>query len=171
MSQHKQGSIFRIAALAGVAGGLAEVLWVALYCWQTGVSGLNIASAVGATVWPGAGASPVFGLIVHFGLSIVIAWGFAGFFWRTLFVNSGREAVLMASIALLAVIWAVNFLALLPAINPDFLVLVPLHVAMVSKLLFGVAMGLVLADPLSTRAAGWEEVPAVAHSPRIRRVA
>jgi hypothetical protein len=50
-------------------------------------------------------------------------------------------SVLVAAAALAAV-WAVNFLLILPSVNPAFTALLPPAATFVSKLLFGVCMAL-----------------------------
>ena len=52
----------------------------------------------------------------------------------------GRRGVLTRRV------WAVNFYILLPAWNPGFVALLPLSVTLISKLLFGLAMGIVIGD-------------------------
>jgi hypothetical protein len=44
----------------------------------------------------------------------------------------------------LIIVWAVNFLVVLPVLNPAFIVLLPDSVTLFSKMLFGTAMALVL---------------------------
>jgi len=52
-------------------------------------------------------------------------------------------AVLVVSGTALVGIWAINVFAILPMINADFVTLMPYTVTLVSKLGFGIAVGLV----------------------------
>lgn len=143
--------IWQIGLLAGLAGGLLELFWIATYAAKTSMDGWLLASEIGRSVLPGFGTGAAFGLFVHFALSALIGLFFAGFLWRSLDERYGRESVLMASISLLSIVWAFNFAVLLPQLNPGIVALVPLSVGLVSKLLFGLVMGIILADPAVTR--------------------
>lgn len=133
---------------AGIAGGLAEVLWVSLYASMSPVDGMQVAREVTATIFgsaAGAGAyAPVLGVLIHMGLAIAVAAGFAALLWRHVERRYGAAGVMVASLATLLAIWTVNFYVVLPAINPVFVVLMPLSVTLLSKALFGIAMGLAL---------------------------
>jgi hypothetical protein len=50
----------------------------------------------------------------------------------------------VAVVAMLIAVWAMNFLVLLPAINPGFVELVPYGASLTSKVLFGVASAFIL---------------------------
>lgn len=52
--------------------------------------------------------------------------------------------LLFAAMAALAAVWVFNFFVLLPSVNPAFTALLPYPVTLVSKLLFGLGMGMVL---------------------------
>ena len=56
----------------------------------------------------------------------------------------GPAAALATASAVLAAIWVVNFLVVLPIVNAEFVSLLPYSVTLGSKLLFGVAMAMVL---------------------------
>lgn len=134
---------FGVAAVAGVVGGMAEVLWIAAATTALGADGWGVARAVGVTVFPdmaGSSFAPGIGLAVHFLLSIVLA---------TVFVQAlGRQrsttALVLGSLGVLVAVWVFNFFLLLPLINPAFVSLLPLSVTLVSKLMFGLAMATVL---------------------------
>ena len=140
-------SAARVAA-AGAAGGAAEVVWIGLAAAVLGVDGARVAQEVTTTVLP---ASQVtgeawLGLGIHFLLSLALAAAFAP-------VLAGRlrgAALVAAATGGLGVVWAFNFFVLLPALNPAFTALLPLPVTLASKLLFGLAMGVVLAYPPRT---------------------
>ncbi len=132
--------------LAGLAGGLAEILWIMLYGALTGTSSSEVARQITTSVSPFTElvyAVPL-GVGVHLGLSLLLAAGFVfatGRWWAR-----PRRAVTTMAIAVcaLTLIWAVNFLLLLPSLNPVFVQLLPYSVTLISKLLFGVAMATVL---------------------------
>lgn len=131
---------------AGLAGGLAEVLWVAIYSVLTGSDVSEIASQVTVSVFPalgGAAGTVWLGLGIHFGLSLLLAAGFVLVVGRSLVYRPARTAI--AAVAALAAVWVVNFLLILPVLNPAFIALLPYPVTLFSKLLFGLAMAQVLA--------------------------
>ncbi len=142
--------------LAGLCGGLAEVVWVQLYASLAGLSGAEIARQVTATLLPGAADAafaPGLGLIIHFALSLLLAVCYATLVWVPFLQRQrGSAASLVAAAAVLAAIWAVNFLAVLPLVNAEFVGLLPYPVTLGSKLLFGLAMAAVLAGASWRRA-------------------
>lgn len=134
--------------IAGLAGGTAEILWVLGYGAVAPVSAAEIAREVTASVLPGAAAwtaAPALGVGIHLALSIAVAYAFLAALGRLLpgCHNAGRYVAL--AVAALAGVWAVNFLLLLPLLNPRFVTLMPYAATLFSKALFGAAMGAVLA--------------------------
>jgi hypothetical protein len=133
--------------LAGLAGGVAEMTWVACYCALTPLSSSEvlqqISRSVGIHTSNGVFAS-LCGIAIHLVLSVLLALIFVLSIWRPLLRRSGVSSNLLASCAALSMIWAFNFLVVLPSLNPAFADLMPYAVTVVSKLLFGVAMGWVL---------------------------
>jgi len=71
----------------------------------------------------------------------MIAGAFAMTLSRVLRNRTGVPAILAVSGAALVAIWATNFFLILPAINPDFVTLMPYTVTLISKLGFGITMG------------------------------
>ncbi len=143
-----------VIGLAGLAGGAAEVAWMSLFAGIQHADGLAIAGQITASFIPGsahAAWAAAAGLLIHFALSIVLAGAFATLAWKPLLRYAGRGGLIIGGLTALTVVWAINFFVLLPVINPAFVALVPLPAAFISKILFGVAMSLVLADPVSTR--------------------
>lgn len=127
--------------LAGLAGGAAEVAWVALYAAASGVSASSVAGGVSSTVLgQSATASPVFlGLVIHFALSVALGIALTG---ALRLMGSARFTPLYEMTALVIVlggVWAVNFLLVLPMVNPAFVTLLPYGATLASKLLFGLA--------------------------------
>jgi hypothetical protein len=129
--------------VAGLAGGLAELLWVMAYSSHARASSAEVARQITATLAPSLASSPfsvALGLIVHFALSVLLASAFCvavGGLSKPL----GRVATLSAAATVLAAVWGVNFFVVLPQLNPAFVALMPLGVTFISKLLFGFAMG------------------------------
>jgi hypothetical protein len=123
---------------AGIAGGLAEVIVVALYGAASGTTlatvGRQIASAARLN-----GDSALTGLCVHFALSAALGIALM-FAWNLLRTAASRPAALYWSACLaLTAIWAINFFIVLPALSPAFVTLLPYAVTLVSKLMFGCA--------------------------------
>ena len=153
MAKTRPGEIARIAkygVLLGFAGGIAEVIWIAVYGSLSGADAAEVARAISATAgWavpalPLAAAPILAGIAIHMiaavgiGLALVFVWG-------RLTAHRpvwGNEYVFM--VAALAIVWAFNFFVVLPLINPSFVDLVPYPVSLISKLLFGLAGALVL---------------------------
>lgn len=153
-SAHPARRELLVILLAGFAGGLAELAWISLYAAAEHISGWTIAREVAASFIPmarGTALAPALGVVFHFALSIVLTGLFALVFWKPVLRALGRGGLVVAALAVLTAVWAINFLVILPHLNANFLALVPLSVALMSKLLFGLAIGFVLADPLATR--------------------
>jgi hypothetical protein len=132
----------RHGVVAGVAGGLAEIAWVALYAGITGADaagfarGVTIAAGVTA-LFP---AAPVaVGVTVHMALAVTLGIALS-FGWRSLSSHRSDTAGLFPFVlAALVGVWAVNFFAVLPIISPTFIHLAPYPVSLMSKVLFGLA--------------------------------
>lgn len=127
--------------IAGAAGGLAEVAWVALYAAVTGgnapiiAKGITTAAGVGA-LFPDA---PVgVGVAVHMVLALTLGIALA-FAWN----SPARRATAVGPygfcLTALLGVWFVNFFVILPLVSPGFIQLVSYPVSLASKLLFGLA--------------------------------
>lgn len=137
---------WRVGALAGLAGGAVEVAWIALYQNLAGQEGAAVARGVTQSVIPALVDDPVavpLGIGIHMGLAIVLGISIAIVVNRALprIVGTAMEPVVV--IAALAGVWAGNFFVVLPAINPEFVSLVPYGASFVSKVLFGFAAAFV----------------------------
>lgn len=132
-------------AACGIAGGLAEVMFMAAYNLIAGTSGRTTLSLITLTFFDheiAFGPLGAFGgLLIHFALSIIVGIFFSIFMFNDKIPFS---RVFASGIALLIAIWTFNFFLLLPKINPEFVEMVPVNVALFSKLLFGVSMGIYL---------------------------
>ena len=134
-----------IVLLAGLAGGIAEIAWVLAYGAFAGVSAADVAREVTASVFPGAANAPAglaLGIGIHLALSIALAFAFVALLQDFLQDGAGTIAIALGA---LAGVWAVNFLVVLPLVNPRFVTLMPYAATFLSKALFGAAMGTVLA--------------------------
>jgi len=133
--------------MAGLAGGVAEVVWIALFSGLSGGSAGQVAQGVTATVLPGLAGSAIavpFGLAFHLilaaGLGIAVVGAVRGML-PGLARSWGETALVIGTLAL---IWALNFLVVLPVLNPDFVHVVPMAASFASKLLFGIAAAMML---------------------------
>ncbi len=130
------------------------MLWVAAYSAAAPVSGLEVARQVAATALPataGLAYAPVIGVAVHMALSIALGVALAKLLLGLLVpTRHGGSALLAAALAALVAVWAINFFVILPLLNPGFVTLLPFAVTLVSKLLFGLAMGIALAAQSGT---------------------
>lgn len=133
--------------LAGLAGAMAEVVWIALYCTLTPLSGAEVLVQITASIVPVMAESvwaPALGLLLHVALGVVVAYAFAFLVWHTFARRRGAGTTLVAALLALAAIWTFNFFVLLPEINAEFVGLMPYAVTFVSKALFAVAMAATL---------------------------
>jgi hypothetical protein len=135
-------SFLQRGVIAGLAGGLAEVIWVGVYSEATGGNAAQIASAV--TTAAGLNAllpsMPVtMGIAVHMLLAVALGIALA-FAWQWLAVRARGTAVpYLFVLAALVGVWTMNFFVILPLLSPAFITLLPYAVSLASKLLFGLA--------------------------------
>jgi hypothetical protein len=143
MTRTRPFETWHLILLAGLAAGFAEVFWVLLQSGSSTVVGASITTTFtgDATV---TATSGWIGLGIHMGLSLVVAAAFIQFVWRPLRDWLSPVQTVALSMACLGGVWVFNFMILLPIINPAFVGLMPLGVTLISKLLFGAAMGGVL---------------------------
>jgi hypothetical protein len=145
-------------AIAGIAGGLAEIAWVSFYAAFTGGDAGAVARGVTAAVIGGTTDIPVtIGTIIHMSLALVLGIALA-FALRPYWLRRGLGGY-GATVMALAGVWAVNFLIVLPYLSPGFLALLPYQATFASKILFGLAAAwtfrrLVAAEQLSSAAEG-----------------
>lgn len=132
--------------LAGLAGGFAEILWVALYASAASLDAPRVAHEVTASflAMPMGGASVALGVVLHLLLALAVAVGFVAVAGRPLARRGAPALVWILGPAALAAVWALNFGLVLPRVNPAFVTLMPPAVTAASKLLFGFAMAAVL---------------------------
>lgn len=83
-------------------------------------------------------------MLIHLALSLALGFAFACAVWIPFAKRHGPAGTLLSTMIVLAGVWAINFLAVLPAVNPIFATLLPPAATLLSKLLFGVSMAAVL---------------------------
>ena len=145
--RHTGSQRLGVGILAGLAGGVAEVIWVWLYASLSAAEAASVARGVAGTVWPVLATSSAvvpLGIAIHMALAIVL--GIAVAILVPSVLPRSRSAVLepLAVVGVLIAVWAVNFLVILPTVNPAFAVLLPYGATLTSKVLFGLAAAFVL---------------------------
>jgi hypothetical protein len=156
-SDTRMFSSCRKGAIAGLAGGTAEVMWVALYGMVSPTSSAALARGIAATFSPELAANSMgvmAGIAIHMVIALML--GIAVVFAIQPLIPTRRQNYLVPLIVvgLLVGIWAFNFFALLPRINPGFITLTPYGASFASKVLFGIAAASVLlatSEPVATR--------------------
>ena len=144
---NKPRSLRNTILLAGFAGGITEILWVALYSIFAHASGSEIAEQVTESLLPSlilSAFSVPAGIAIHLVLSLILGTLFSTMIWLPYVRQHGTIATLVAAIVVLTGVWVVNFLIILPVLNPAFVTLMPYWVTLLSKCLFGIAMVWVL---------------------------
>jgi hypothetical protein len=141
----------------GLAGGLAEIVFVWIYSAITGgdATGIarHVASAVGLE-----GAPAMTGVAVHMGLAVALGICLSAGL-KIVADRSVRDQLASAMlVGSLAVVWVVNYFIVLPAVSPDFVHLLPYAITLASKLSFGLAAAAALRMlPSSSRATARKE--------------
>jgi hypothetical protein len=141
------GSFCQKIILAGLVGGITEILWISVYSYFSSANATNIARQISATVLPFTADSyfaPMFGVFIHLVLSLVLAISFTATILKPVGDQYGTIGIMLSSFMTLGIVWAINFLVVLPILNPSFILLMPVIVTLISKLLFGVTMGWML---------------------------
>jgi hypothetical protein len=133
--------------LAGMVGGMIEIGWISIYSSLSSVSAINVARQISATILPYTADSyyaPMLGIFIHLVLSLILAIFFSAIILKPAIRRYGNLGIMLSSFMTLSIVWAINFIIVLPLLNPSFLSLMPYMVTLISKLLFGLAMGWVL---------------------------
>lgn len=140
-------SWLKAGVAAGMAGGVAEVVFMAAYCLVSGKSGASVLSLITFTFFNGGIAFGPLGAFAGLLIHLVLSMSIGVFFSISMFLTQGNAdrvtlaRTVVSGAVLLTVIWAFNFFILLPNINPEFVGTVPAKVAFFSKLLFGLSLG------------------------------
>jgi hypothetical protein len=134
-------------AVAGAAGGIAELIWILVCASATGTDTATLAR--GVTTATGVnlllrGSPAAFGIAIHMILAVTLGISLS-FLWTSISQRWPKQVNPNAVMPIaLAGVWAINFLIILPLIDPGFVQIVPYPVSLVSKLLFGVAVAATL---------------------------
>jgi len=134
-------------AIAGLAGGGAEIGWIAIYQHLSGGEAAAVARGVTVPLFPTLGTATVavpLGIAIHMGLATLLGVAIAVLVRSQLPRSAPMVLEPLAVVGLLVGVWATNFFLVLPAINPAFVALTPDTTGLISKVLFGAAAALVL---------------------------
>lgn len=134
------GRTLTTGVLAGMAGGMAEIAWIAVYGAVTGTRIDSVARSITGSVLPGFAVSPLSvetGVSIHLALAVALGLALALALWPVARRDAAAEGGFV--VLALAAVWAVNFLIVLPRLNPEFVHLLPYGVTLLSKLLFGMS--------------------------------
>ncbi len=124
-----------------------EIGWISIYSYISSISAPNVARQISATILPYTADlyyAPMLGIFIHLVLSLILAMFFYVIILKHTVRRYGTLGVILSSLMTLGMVWAINFLIVLPILNPSFISLMPYIVTLISKLLFGAAMGWVL---------------------------
>jgi len=139
MTRRAVAHVVAIGTLAGLAGGLAEIVWIWTYAALTNGDASLVARSVTDTMQFRQSISPVLsGIGIHMALAAFLGVAVA-IAMRSAADDLDGIRLYGVVTAALVVVWAVNFFVVLPVINPQFVDVVPYAVSLVSKVLFGVA--------------------------------
>ena len=139
--------VVRFGVFAGLAGGLAEVVWIGVYGALSGASVDLLAWEITTSIVPSYGASSSsawLGVLIHLMLAVALGISLAFAIHFSLRKNDRIYAEYSLPILTLTTVWAVNFFLVLPYLNPRFVDLLPYSVTLVLKLLFGLWAATVL---------------------------
>lgn len=129
-------------ALGGLAGGAAEIAWIGLYGAATGTPVNAVARGIVGSVIPALVTSAwatELGVLIHLGLAVALGIGLALAVPLLVRRSEASHSEFAVTILILTAVWAVNFLVVLPHVNPAFVHVLPYAVTLLSKLLFAVA--------------------------------
>lgn len=140
---------WKLGALAGIAGGLAEIAWILLYSKLGNIDGSLVAQGVTSTFSGSlavSSAGVTLGIIIHMMIAILLGIAIATFSRILLPPTRFKLMEPCFVISILIGVWALNFHLVLPVINPEFVHLVALETSLASKVLFGMAAAFVLSS-------------------------
>lgn len=152
MTKH---SDIKLIFAAGLVGGLLEIVWVSFYGLVTGSPILDVSRQVSATIFGvhGVGGFEAsMGVFVHLVLSFVLSAGFVMFLWKPFMGQASKLMGISSALGALVLVWVMNFYVVLPVVNPHFVTLLPMGVTLISKVLFGLGMGMYLSAQSRTNA-------------------
>ena len=148
--RHSSMPLWELVLIASLAGGLAEIIWVSLYAAFTPLTAAAVAREVTASLLPAFAVGPTgvwLGILIHMLLAVALGYAFAYGLWKPFARPRGMVATLAVSVLTLATVWTMNFFVVLPVLNPVFITLMPYPVSFASKMLFALAMAVMLVWP------------------------
>ena len=131
-----------LGALGGFAGGAAEIGWIGLYGAATGTPTDPIARGIVESAIPAMATSAwavELGVLIHLCLAVALGIGLAFGIRLILRRLETLRSEFALTVLILTAVWAMNFLVVLPHINPAFVHLLPYSVTLLSKVVFGLA--------------------------------
>ncbi len=135
-------TLLSIGVLVGLAGGLAEIVWVGAFAAATPLHAASVARGVTETVFPALGAAPfavILGIALHMIIAVPLGMALAiAMRWVDRNVGGAAPVVGLAA-GVLMIIWTMNFFVVLPVVNPEFITLLPYAVSAASKALFALS--------------------------------
>ena len=136
------GQNFGLGCLAGLVGGVAEIVWISIAHVFGGTSPVGVARAIAGTLGhssTSATSTALMGASIHLALAGLLG-GVMYMVWiRLMKPSKSRVSIMVFSIATLKAVWAINFYLVLPNLDPGFIVKVPVVNGLISKLSFAVA--------------------------------
>jgi hypothetical protein len=131
--------------LAGMAGGVAEIVWFMAIGLLLSLNVHDVAAGITSSISPGWGSSPYAaftGILIHLFLSVLLAAAYIATLGRWSISRFGLSGQLLIGMSALALVWAINYLVILPVVNPSFIELSTYGLSLPSKVLFGISMAL-----------------------------
>jgi hypothetical protein len=131
-----------LGVLGGFAGGAAEIGWIGLYGAATGTSIDPVARGVVESAIPTMATSAwavELGVLIHLCLAVALGIALAFGIRLILHLRETFRSEIAFTVLILTAVWAMNFLVVLPYINPAFVHLLPYSVTLLSKGMFGIA--------------------------------
>ena len=128
--------------IAGVAAGMAEIVWITTYTSITQQSSLYIAEQISYTITgQGLGFAALYGIGVHIILSILLTFVIVLWVIKVYPSLFKSKSWLIATMCLiLSGVWFINFFIILPWLNPAFVNIVPYSMRFISKNLFALTL-------------------------------
>jgi hypothetical protein len=132
--------------LAGMAGGAAEIVWFSIMGPVLSLNIHDLAAGVTSSIFPALGGSAyavLLGILIHLFLSVVLAAGYIVTVGRWSMSRFGLSGQLLTGMCSLMFVWAINYLVVLPVLNPAFIEVSSYSLSLLSKTFFGITMALV----------------------------
>ena len=129
--------------IAGMAGGMAEILWFVMIGLLLSLNVQDVATGITSSVIPDlshAGYAAPMGIIIHLLLSVILAAIYLFTLGRWSVSRFKLTGQLITGATALVLVWAVNYYLILPILNPSFIEATTYSLSLLSKVLFGISM-------------------------------